>query len=90
MPPRQPAATRPPGPKATLVTARSVGDDQTRSPPAPTVAGWNVWGSAYGGAGHLNGDAAVVGSHDLSTSAGGFAAGADRFVTPNTRVGFAR
>ncbi|HUI95046.1 MAG TPA: autotransporter outer membrane beta-barrel domain-containing protein [Xanthobacteraceae bacterium] len=59
------------------------------APPAPTVAGWNVWGSAYGGAGHLNGDAAVVGSHDLSTSAGGFAAGADYRVTPDTRVGFA-
>jgi uncharacterized protein with beta-barrel porin domain len=59
------------------------------APPAPTVAGWNVWGAAYGGAGHLSGDAAVVGSHDLSTSAGGVAAGADRFVTPNTRVGFA-
>jgi outer membrane autotransporter protein len=53
------------------------------------MAGWNVWGSAYGGAGHLNGDAAVIGSHDLSTSSGGVAAGADRFVTPNTRVGFA-
>ena len=60
-----------------------------KAPRAPTAAGWNVWGSAYGGAGRLNGDAAVIGSHDLSTSAGGFAAGADRLVTPDTRLGFA-
>ncbi|HLH89926.1 MAG TPA: autotransporter domain-containing protein [Xanthobacteraceae bacterium] len=60
-----------------------------KSPSVPTVAGWHVWGSAYGGAGHVNGDAAAVGSHDLSTSAGGFAAGADRLITPDTRLGFA-
>ena len=61
-----------------------------KAPPAqPAPARWNVWGSAYGGASRLTGDAAVVGSHDLSATAGGFAAGADYRVTPEARVGFA-
>ena len=49
---------------------------------------WNVWGSAFGGANHTDGNP-VVGSHDLTASAGGFAAGADYRVTPFTTVGFA-
>jgi len=60
--------------------------------PAPAATfeqRWNMWGSVYGGTAHLSGDAAVGGSHDVSARAGGFAAGADRFVTPDTRFGFA-
>ena len=49
---------------------------------------WNVWGSAFGGANHTDGNP-VVGSHDLTASAGGFAAGADYRVTPFTTVGVA-
>lgn len=49
---------------------------------------WNVWGSAFGGANHTDGNR-VVGSHDLTASAGGFAAGAEYRVTPFTTVGFA-
>ena len=49
---------------------------------------WNVWGSAFGGADGTDGNP-VVGSHDLTASAGGFAAGADYRVTPFTTVGFA-
>ncbi|MGZ3327196.1 MAG: autotransporter outer membrane beta-barrel domain-containing protein [Xanthobacteraceae bacterium] len=48
---------------------------------------WNVWGSAFGGANHTDGNP-VVGSHDLTASTGGFAAGADYRVTPFTTVGF--
>lgn len=60
---------------------------------APAKAGpiaphWSAWGSAFGGAGRLDGDA-VVGSHDLSARTAGVAAGADYRVTPSTTVGFA-
>jgi uncharacterized protein with beta-barrel porin domain len=54
----------------------------------PFAQRWNIWGSAFGGANHTDGNA-VVGSHDLTASAGGFAAGADYRVTPFTTVGFA-
>lgn len=49
---------------------------------------WSVWGSAYGGSGRIEGDA-MVGSHDLSARAAGFAAGGDYRVTPFTTLGFA-
>lgn len=49
---------------------------------------WNVWGSAFGGSNRTNGDAAVVGSHDVRSNAGGFAVGADYRFSPNTRAGF--
>jgi outer membrane autotransporter protein len=48
-----------------------------------------VWGGAYGGDNRTDGDAAVVGSHDLSARAAGFAAGADYRMTPSTTLGFA-
>ena len=37
---------------------------------------WKMWGAAYGGASDVDGDATVVGSHDLDTDVFGFAAGA--------------
>ncbi|HEY1543462.1 MAG TPA: autotransporter domain-containing protein, partial [Xanthobacteraceae bacterium] len=49
---------------------------------------WNAWGTAYGGASGVRGDAAL-GTHDVAARAGGFAAGADYRVTPDTRFGFA-
>jgi uncharacterized protein with beta-barrel porin domain len=49
---------------------------------------WNVWGSAFGGGNQTDGDP-VIGSHDVSATAAGVAAGADYRVTPNTRLGFA-
>jgi uncharacterized protein with beta-barrel porin domain len=50
---------------------------------------FSVWGSAYGGYNRTNGDPNVAGSHDLTARAGGFAAGLDYRVTPDTVVGFA-
>jgi len=37
---------------------------------------WKSWGAAYGGLADVDGDEAVVGSHDLDTDVYGFAAGA--------------
>lgn len=48
-----------------------------------------VWGSAYGGTNHTDGDPTMVGSHDLTARAWGFAAGLERGVSPDTKVGFA-
>lgn len=60
-----------------------------QAPSAPSAAPrWSVWGSAYGGSGRLSGDA-VVGSHDVSVRAAGFAAGGDYRATPFTTLGFA-
>jgi autotransporter-associated beta strand protein len=50
---------------------------------------WTAWGSAYGGYNKTNGDPTVVGSHDLTARAGGFAAGLDYHVTRDTVVGVA-
>jgi outer membrane autotransporter protein len=50
---------------------------------------WSVWGSAYGGSNRTSGDPVVIGSHDLSASAAGFAGGLDYRVTPNSVVGMA-
>src|SRR5262249_55803977 len=50
---------------------------------------WSVWGAAYGGYNKTNGDPAVVGSHDLTARAGGFAAGMDHRVAPEPVLGFA-
>jgi outer membrane autotransporter protein len=50
---------------------------------------FNVWGSAYGGTNRTSGDPSVAGSHDLTARAGGFAAGLDYRVTPDTVIGFA-
>ena len=49
---------------------------------------WNAWGAAFGG-GVWNAGVASIGSHDTSSAAGGFAAGADYHVSPDTMLGFA-
>jgi autotransporter-associated beta strand protein len=50
---------------------------------------WNVWGGAYGGGNKTSGDPAVLGSHDLSATTAGFAAGLDYRLSPNSVVGLA-
>jgi autotransporter-associated beta strand protein len=55
---------------------------------ASAVSPWNVWGSAFGGSNKTSGDAVTVGSHDVRSNAGGFAAGADYRFSPDIRVGF--
>jgi uncharacterized protein with beta-barrel porin domain len=50
---------------------------------------WNSWGAAFGGSNSTRGDASGTGSHDLSARTGGFAAGLDYRVTPDTVFGLA-
>jgi autotransporter-associated beta strand protein len=49
---------------------------------------WTEWGAGFGGAEQLSG-ADAIGSHDASTRAGGFAAGADYHISPEAMLGFA-
>jgi uncharacterized protein with beta-barrel porin domain len=50
---------------------------------------WSVWGAGYGGYSKTGGDPVVVGSHELSARAAGFAAGMDYRVAPGAVLGFA-
>jgi uncharacterized protein YhjY with autotransporter beta-barrel domain len=61
------------------------------APPKPQTfeQRWSVWGAGYGGSNRTTGDVAVVGSHDLSASTAGGAAGLDYRLAPGTVVGFA-
>jgi len=62
-----------------------------KEPPKPQSfeQRWSVWGAGYGGSNRTSGDIAVVGSHDLSASTAGGAAGLDYRLAPGTVVGFA-
>jgi autotransporter-associated beta strand protein len=62
-----------------------------KAPPKPQTfeQRWSVWGAGYGGSNRTTGDVAVVGSHDLSASTAGGAAGLDYRLAPGTVVGFA-
>jgi outer membrane autotransporter protein len=60
-----------------------------KAPPARSSQPWSVWGSAYGGTNHANGDSVVVGSHDVRTNTWGIAAGIDYRLSPDTKIGFA-
>jgi len=62
-----------------------------KEPPKPPSfeQRWSVWGAGYGGSNRTTGDVAVVGSHDLSASTAGGAAGLDYRLAPGTVVGFA-
>jgi outer membrane autotransporter protein len=50
---------------------------------------WTAWGGAYGGSNRTSGDLAVLGSHDLSARAAGFAGGLDYHLSRESVVGFA-
>ena len=63
-----------------------------KAPPAPVPVyepRWTAWGGAYGGSNRTSGDLAVVGSHDLSARAAGFAGGLDYHLSRESVVGFA-
>jgi uncharacterized protein with beta-barrel porin domain len=68
---------------------------KTRPPslPSPTCGGgsgsgcWSAWGSAFGGNSRVNGDP-VIGSNTVSAHDGGFAAGVDYRLSPDTLAGF--
>jgi len=63
---------------------------EPRAPLAPVYEPrWTAWAGAYGGSNRTTGDIAITGSHDLSASTVGGAAGLDYHLTPNTVVGFA-
>jgi len=63
---------------------------EPRAPLAPVYEPrWTAWAGAYGGSNRTSGDIAITGSHDLSASTVGGAAGLDYHLTPNTVVGFA-
>jgi uncharacterized protein with beta-barrel porin domain len=57
-------------------------------PPQTFEQRWSAWGSAYGGAAKLDGNA-VVGSNAVNASDYGFAAGMDYRATPDSVYGFA-
>jgi outer membrane autotransporter protein len=62
-----------------------------KAPAAPirSYGPWSAWGAAYGGTNSVTGDPIVVGSHNVNTQAGGFAAGLDYRVSPDAVIGFA-
>jgi len=55
---------------------------------AEALKQYSIWGGVYGGRSRINGDEAS-GSHTRSIDTTGFAAGLDRRITTDTRVGFA-
>jgi outer membrane autotransporter protein len=60
-----------------------------KAPPLSPTGRFNAWGAAYGGTNTTGGDPQGVGSHDVTSRAGGFASGLDYHVSPDTVVGFA-
>jgi YVTN family beta-propeller protein/autotransporter-associated beta strand protein len=62
-----------------------------KEPPKPQSFDqrWSVWGAGYGGSNRTTGDPLVVGSHDLSATMAGGAAGLDYRLARGTVVGFA-
>jgi outer membrane autotransporter protein len=62
----------------------------TKAPPAAAgyAPRWDVWGAGFGGSNTTSGNPTVVGSHDTTSNVGGFAAGADYRLAPDTLVGF--
>jgi uncharacterized protein with beta-barrel porin domain len=84
------AAEEPPAmPQAALAFASAM---PTKAPPlgiaTSASAAYRVWGSAYGGAESVDGNA-VVGSQKTTSRAFGFAAGVDYPIAPTTTLGFA-
>jgi autotransporter-associated beta strand protein len=62
-----------------------------KEPPKPPSfeQRWSVWSAGYGGSNRTSGDPTVLGSHDLSATTAGGAAGLDYRLAPGTVVGFA-
>lgn len=59
------------------------------SPPTGFEQRWTAWGAGFGGYNRTSGDSNVAGSHDLTTSVAGVAAGLDYRVSRDTVFGFA-
>ena len=76
---------------AAVTPKRDLKDAPIAKAPAladPFASRWSVWGGGYGGSATTEGNA-QVGSHDTTSRAYGFAAGADRRLSPDTLIGFA-
>jgi autotransporter-associated beta strand protein len=71
--------------------ARAFADLKSPLVKAPPVyePRWTAWAGGFGGSSKTNGDPAVIGSHDLTATDAGFAAGLDYHWTRDTVVGFA-
>ena len=59
-----------------------------KAPPAAAAPRWTAWGTAFGGSGLTDGNAAI-GSNSVTVATYGFAAGADFRADAATRYGFA-
>jgi outer membrane autotransporter protein len=64
-------------------------DSVLKAPPHTFEQRWSVRGAAYGGYGRVNGDLSGLGTHDLSTRAGGFAGALDYHLTRDSVIGVA-
>jgi autotransporter-associated beta strand protein len=65
-------------------------DAVRKAPPAAPATfeqRWTAWGSAFGGSNRADGDP-VIGSHNITASDYGFAAGMDYHYSPDTLLGF--
>jgi autotransporter-associated beta strand protein len=82
-----PEREAPPGDMA-LAYAKAMKAPVVKAPPSFEQR-WAAWGGAFGGYNRTDGDPAVIGSHDLTARAAGFAAGLDYRVAPGTVIGFA-
>jgi outer membrane autotransporter protein len=68
--------------------ASALNDKAVLKAPGMPAPRYSYWGRSYGGTNATSGDPTVVGSHDVSTRALGFAAGADVRTAPGQVVGF--
>ena len=61
-----------------------------KAPPKPSFGQrWTFWGAGFGGSAATKGNAAVIGSSNITTSDYGFAVGADYRYSADTVLGFA-
>lgn len=60
-----------------------------REPQSALDRRWGVWGGSYGSAGKVNGEGAILGSHDVTPRTYGVVAGADYRASADTVLGFA-
>ena len=60
-----------------------------KAPPVAFEQRWTAWAGGFGGYNKTSGDPAVLGSHDLTASVAGFAAGLDYHFSRDAVFGFA-
>jgi uncharacterized protein with beta-barrel porin domain len=70
-----------------LAYAKALKGSQAETQPQSFDQRWTAWGSAFGGASHIDGNAAA-GTNNVTASDYGFAAGMESHLTPDTVYGF--